>query len=326
MGTGLTGYCSDRSAVSCPALSPSLPPSRKPSWPARRLISTIAAQRGADLELPARHATCQSRWLPRQRQLRRAGRDCPQEHTRRYQGDHKTTATPTGVNQRPATDGANHDRAGHAHARRTGRGRPRPLGAALAGHKILTGVGAFIVLSLIVYAADPHGTHPSPVPAATATATAASRPASTTPATVAAASPTTAYKPRFPPETLAGFRAFAATGDASQVHQISTSNEGLPSCPEPNIYVTINPALTGRTVEADLSAFFVQSGLINSQCQAFVYAYHSENDYQTHRNDGYTAGRLALTTGSDSQRSLEVDVGEVTSEINNLQTQFSFNF
>jgi hypothetical protein len=230
------------------------------------------------------------------------------------------------VNRRPATGGANHDRAGHAYARRTGRGRQRPLGAALAGHKILTGVGALIVLSLIVYVADPHGTHLAPIPAAGATATAASRPASTIAATVAVSSPKTAHKPRFPPRTLAGFRAFAATGDASQVHQVSSSNEGLQSCPERNIYVTINPALTGQTLEADLSAFFVQSRLINSQCQAFVFAYHSENDYQAHQNDGYTAGRVALTTGSGSQRNLEVDVGEVTSEVNNLQAQFSFNF
>ena len=190
----------------------------------------------------------------------------------------------------------------------------------------MTGVGALIVLSLIVYVADPHGTHLAPIPAAGATATAASRPASTTAATVAVSSPKTAYKPRFPPKTLAGFRAFVATGDASQVHQVSSSNEGLQSCPERNIYVRINPALTGQTLEADLSAFFVQSGLINSQCQEFVFAYHSENDYQAHQTDGYTAGRVALTAGSGSQRNLEVDVGDVTSEVNNLQAQFSFNF
>ena len=230
------------------------------------------------------------------------------------------------MNRRPTKGGANHDRAGPAHARHTGRGRQRQLGAALARHKLLTGVGALIALSLIVYVADPHATHLAPPLAATATVATAPRPASTTAATVAASSPKSAYRPRFPPKTLASFRAFAATGDASQVHQVSTSNEGLPSCPEPNIYVTINPALTGQTLEADLSAFFVQSGLINSQCQEFVFAYDSENDYQAHQTDGYTAGRVALTAGSGSQRNLEVDVGDVTSEVNNLQAQFSFNF
>ena len=105
-----------------------------------------------------------------------------------------------------------------------------------------------------------------------------------------------AAKPAFPPATLAAFRAFAATGDASQVRQVSTSSEGLPSCPTPTIYVAVSPALTGRALQADLSAFFVQHGLLGSQCQAFVFAYHSQAEYLAHQNDGYTAGRVALTT------------------------------
>jgi hypothetical protein len=42
-------------------------------------------------------------------------------------------------------------------------------------------------------------------------------------------------------------------------------------------------------------------------------------------NDGYTTGRVALTTNGQSFN-LEVDTGEVTSEANNLQSQFAFNF
>jgi hypothetical protein len=137
-------------------------------------------------------------------------------------------------------------------------------------------------------------------------------------------SPAVVREPSFPPTTLAGFRAFAATGDASQVHQVATSSEGLPSCPEPNSYVTVSPALTGKALEADLSAFFVQSGFLSSQCQAFVFAYHSMSDYQANKDNGFTAGRVALTTnsGSSPQFNLEVDTGSATSE----QTEFDFNF
>jgi hypothetical protein len=154
------------------------------------------------------------------------------------------------------------------------------------------------------------------------------KPAASSPtasATVAASSPAVARKPSFPPKTLVDFRAFAATGDASQVHQIATSTEGLPSCPNPNIYVAVSQGLTGRALEADLAAFFVQSGLVGNQCQASVFAFHSESDYQAHQNDGYTAGRVALTTnsGSGPQHNLEVDAGDVT----NMQAaKFDFNF
>lgn len=151
--------------------------------------------------------------------------------------------------------------------------------------------------------------------------------ASTSSAGLPTATATAATKLGFPPKSLAAFRAFAATGSASSVHQIAivTQDEGTPSCPSPNIYVTVSPALSGRTLEADLSAFFVQRGLLNGQCQAFVFAYHGQSDYRAHQNDGYTAGRVALTV-SGSQRNLEVDTGEVTSETYNQQSEFDFNF
>ena len=195
-------------------------------------------------------------------------------------------------------------------------------------HKIWTGVGAFMALSVIVYAANPHaangGANPVSAPAANATATVTPRPAATTSAPVTAASSTTARRPSFPPKTLAAFRAFAATGDASEVHQVDSSTEGLPSCPEPAIYVTVSPGLTVRELEADLSAFFVQSGLVNNQCQAFVFAFHSRSDYQANVNNGYTAGRVAITTNSGPglQHNLEVDAGDVY----NFPPQFDFNF
>jgi len=135
---------------------------------------------------------------------------------------------------------------------------------------------------------------------------------------------TDAHKPSFPPKTLAAFRAFAATGDASEVHQVGSSTEGLPSCPEPAIDVTVSPGLTIRELKADLSAFFVQGGLLGNQCQAFVFAFHSRSDYQANVNNGYTAGRVALTTnsGPGPQHNLEVDAGNVY----NFPAQFDFNF
>jgi hypothetical protein len=228
----------------------------------------------------------------------------------------------------PSTDPVNRHRIAHKNAYSPSHDRFKRLWAVLARHKAWTGVGAFAVLSVIVYATNPHaangGAHPVSAPGATATARATLRPASTTSAPVPAASSTTAREPSFPPKTLAAFRAFAATGDASEVHQVGTSTEGLPSCPEPNIYVTVSPALTVREIEADLSAFFVQSGLLNNQCQAFVFAFHSRYDYQANINNGYTAGCVALTTnsGAGPQRNLEVDAGDVY----DFPAQFDFNF
>jgi hypothetical protein len=90
--------------------------------------------------------------------------------------------------------------------------------------------------------------------------------------------------------------------------------------------VIVNSAATGRRLEADLAAFFLRSGLVGGQCQAFVFAYHSRRDYQAHRGDGYTVGRVALTNNSGSARNLEVDTGEVNSETYNPRTQFAFDF
>jgi hypothetical protein len=150
------------------------------------------------------------------------------------------------------------------------------------------------------------------------------RPDSTPPAHAASSRSAAPGKPSFPPKTPADFRAFAATGNAGQVHQIGTGTEGLPSCPAPNIYVTVSLRLRGRKLEADLSAFFLQKGLMGSQCQAFVFAFHSRSDYRAHQNDGYTAGRVALTNSAGSQHNLEVDAGGVTSMLSN--PQFNFNF
>lgn len=130
-----------------------------------------------------------------------------------------------------------------------------------------------------------------------------------------------ATRSSFPPNTLAAFRAFAATGDASQVTQVASVTDGLPTCPQPALYVTVSSGLSGRALEADLSAFFAQKGLLNNRCGAVVFAYHSESDYRANRDNGFTAGRVIITA-SGSQLNLEVDAGSATSE----QSEFEFNF
>jgi hypothetical protein len=146
------------------------------------------------------------------------------------------------------------------------RSRWEQLAAAMARHKVLTGIGAFILLSIIVYAVNPHaadntnGAAPPPAPTATHAGAA-------TPSASSESATTTVRRSTFPPKTLATFRAFAATGDASQIHEIGHQEDGLASCPEPNIYVTVSRVITGRTLEADLSAFFMQNGLIGNRCQ-----------------------------------------------------------
>jgi hypothetical protein len=204
-------------------------------------------------------------------------------------------------------------------------GMPPPRRAPRKGNRnrntILLAIAAFAVLGVIVYAINPNGVNGAAHPASSSTT------ASATPVTASRAvapSPAAAHKRSFPPTTLTGFRAFAAKGDASRVEQIATRTEGLPSCPDPNIDVAVKPGLTGKALEADLAAFFVQSGLLDNQCQAFVFAFHSKSDYEAHQNDGFTVGRVALTanSGSGPQHNLEVDAGNVA----NVQAQFNFNF
>ena len=149
-------------------------------------------------------------------------------------------------------------------------------------------------------------------------------PAAASAATVSASHAAVAAKPGFPPTTLAGFQSFAATGDASQLHEVASVSEGLPSCPQPNRIVTASPEVTGRALEADLSAYFVQNGLLSNQCGAVVFAYHSMSDYQANKDNGFTAGRVILSNngGSDPQLNLEVDAGSAT----NMQAEFDFDF
>jgi hypothetical protein len=194
------------------------------------------------------------------------------------------------------------------------------LRAAPTSQKVLAGIGGFLILSVAVYAADPHarssGNHAPPTPAAT------------TPGSASTPRQVTDRKAAFPPNTLAAFRAFAATGDASKVHLTRRTSEGLPSCPKPTFYVTVSRRLTGRRLQADLSAFFMRTGLIRDHCSAFVFAFHSRRDYRAHRNDGYTAGRVALTTNaSGPPLNLEVDAGGNTSATDVFnQAKFDFNF
>jgi hypothetical protein len=198
------------------------------------------------------------------------------------------------------------------------------LAVAMAKHKVLTGICALIVLSVIFHFVDrnaaSNGNHAPPTTNAGDTQT----PMSSAGHAAKAKPATTIARPGVPPKSLAAFRIFAATGDASQVHEIGHRESGLASCREPNIYVTVSRAVTGRALEADLSAFFVQNGLLANQCQAFVFAFHSRRDYRIHYDDGYTAGHVALTTnaGSGSKYNLEVDAGNIY----DFPTQFEFNF
>jgi hypothetical protein len=201
-----------------------------------------------------------------------------------------------------------------------------------------------IVLSLIVHAIDPTGTSgdksgttgqakPSAT-APTTTGTVASQSVSPSPAShsasaspaskpsLAASRPTARVRAAFPPRALAGFKALADTGDAGAVRQVAFSSEGLPACPSPTYSVAVSQKLTGRALQADLAAFFENKDLTSSQCQAFVYAYHSRADYLENQNNGYTAGRVALTNDSGSQNNLELDTGSVY----DVQSQFDFNY
>ena len=135
----------------------------------------------------------------------------------------------------------------------------------------------------------------------------------------------TPRRPSYPPKSLASFQAFAATGDAARVDQVGTSSTGSRSCPETTIYVTVSQTLTGHALRADLSAFFVHSGLIKNQCPATVDAYYSRNQYQADKDTGYTAGSVALT-GAAPQLNLMVSTGQVTSGTYHVTAQFSFSF
>jgi len=137
--------------------------------------------------------------------------------------------------------------------------------------------------------------------------------------------PAAATSPAFPPASLAAFKAFAATGDATEVTQVGFVSNGLPSCPEPTYYVTIPSSLGVRAVEADLSAFFVQkNGFASNACGgAVVFAYHSLSDYNANKGNFFTAGRVIVTTNSPGPPyNLEVDAGADLSPTGS----FSFNF
>ena len=132
-------------------------------------------------------------------------------------------------------------------------------------------------------------------------------------------------KVSFPPQSLAAFKAFAGTGHAGQVQPVGTSSAGQRSCPDTTVFVTVPTGLTGRPLEADLSAFFVHSGFLGNQCPASVYAYYSKSQYQADGDLGFTAGSVVLTV-SDTQSNLEVQTGVSTPDTDSVKSQFSFNF
>jgi hypothetical protein len=113
--------------------------------------------------------------------------------------------------------------------------------------------------------------------------------------------------------------AFAQTGDASQIHPFSSNSEGLPSCPTPNIYATVSPAVTGRQLQADESAFFVEQNFENKPCQAALFVFHNASE---NNGSGHTAGRVFLSPNSSGPaHNLEVAAGDVSDP-----DSFNFNF
>jgi hypothetical protein len=148
-----------------------------------------------------------------------------------------------------------------------------------------------------------------------------SSPSAQAPVSQASAKTSAPVAASFPPASLAAFRAFAATGDAAQVTQVGFTNDGLSSCPDPTYDVTIPQSLGVRAVEADLSAFFVQAGLLGNQCGPVVFAFYSKA--QANAGNGYTAGRVIITTNSPGPPwNLEVDAGGDVSPAGS----FNFNF
>jgi hypothetical protein len=217
-------------------------------------------------------------------------------------GRHGRATPPPGYQQPP--------RQGHPSGPPGGHHAPRPPRNRHRVRSVILGiVGAIVLIIIIASVASSHnGVTKAPAPHASATT-----------------APAAATSRAFPPASLAAFKAFAATGDASEITQVGFVSNGLPSCPEPTYYVTIPSSLGVRAVEADLSAFFVQkNGFASNACGgAVVFAYHSLSDYNANKGNVFTAGRVIVTTNSPGPPyNLEVDAGADLSPTGS----FNFNF
>ena len=220
----------------------------------------------------------------------------------RQPGSGYGTATPPPDYQQPPQQG-------YPSGPHPGHRPSRPKKGHRVRNTILGLVGGLVLIIVIASVASSHnGVTKAPAPHASATT-----------------APAAATSPAFPPASLAAFKAFAATGDASEITQVGFVSNGLPSCPEPTYYVTIPSSLGVRAVEADLSAFFVEkNGFASNACGgAVVFAYHSLSDYNANKGNGFTAGRVIVTTNSSGPPyNLEVDAGADLSPTGS----FSFNF
>jgi len=113
---------------------------------------------------------------------------------------------------------------------------------------------------------------------------------------------------RYPPTTLNQFKAFAGTGDSTAIHAFFSDTKGSPSCPKPNISATADPGVTGRQLEADESAFFLQRGLVDQPCSAFLFLFHSQTETD---DNGFTVGRVNMDVPmSGATHTIEVDTGD----------------
>jgi hypothetical protein len=218
-----------------------------------------------------------------------------------------TATPPPGYQQSPPGYGYPRPQQGYPSGPHRGHRPPRKRYR--VRNTILGLVGGLVLISVIASVASSHnGVTKAPAPHASATT-----------------APAAATSPAFPPASLAAFKAFAATGDASEITQVGFVSNGLPSCPEPTYYVTIPSSLGVRAVEADLSAFFVQkNGFASNACGgAVVFAYHSLSDYNANKSNVFTAGRVIVTKNSPGPPyNLEVDAGADLSPTGS----FSFNF
>lgn len=159
--------------------------------------------------------------------------------------------------------------------------------------RALVWVGAALVPVAAVAAFVSAGQSKAPSAAVPTSSTSSVAPssASTTHATAAPA------KARHTPAHLSAedralvkFRAFAASGDPTQLSVFATASKGLPSCPDLNVYATVSPSVTGSALAHDMAALFVQRGLLGSSCPfAGLYVFHSPSE---NNGGGYTAGAV----------------------------------
>lgn len=95
----------------------------------------------------------------------------------------------------------------------------------------------------------------------------------------------------YPPTTLDGVKALAATGSAGAVRLVRTDNvnASIDSCTARDYYVVVAATVTGKALAADLLAFLGTRTPFETSCPVYIYASHTTAE--TQRSD-YTAGKI----------------------------------